>query len=91
MKMNGLYYIYQMAKFGVVQKIYSKMHPILFTNTHHDVTDLLNHGMLKNIIFLQNKSYCFVAETTFRCLICQHALHAYVLMCQCGLRADMPT
>ena len=26
---------------------YSKMHPISCTNTHHDVTDLLNHGIVK--------------------------------------------
>ena len=32
----------------VAQKIYSKMHPVLCTNTHHDVTDLVNHGMVKN-------------------------------------------
>ena len=31
----------------VVQKIYLKMHPASCTNTH-DVTDLLNHGMVKN-------------------------------------------
>ena len=31
-----------------VQKIYSEMHPASFTNTDHDVTDLLNHGMVKN-------------------------------------------
>ena len=41
------------------------MHPVLCTNTHHDVTDLVNHGMVKNtktwiswkrnIIFLWNK------------------------------------
>ena len=24
------------------------MHPVLFTNTNHDVTDLVNHGMVKN-------------------------------------------
>ena len=28
-------------------KIYSKMHPVSGTNTH-DVTDLVNHGMVKN-------------------------------------------
>ena len=49
----------------VVQKIYSKMYPVSCTNTHHDVTDLLNHGMAKitktwiswerNITFLRNK------------------------------------
>ena len=32
----------------VVQKIHLKMHPASCTNTHHDVTDLLNHGMVKN-------------------------------------------
>ena len=25
-----------------------KMHPISSTNTHHDVTDLVDHGMVKN-------------------------------------------
>ena len=41
------------------------MHPISCTNIHHDITDLVNHGMVKNtktwiswkrnIFFLQNK------------------------------------
>ena len=49
----------------VVQKIYSKIHPVSCSNNHHDVTDLVNHGMVKNtktcisternITFLQNK------------------------------------
>ena len=49
----------------VVQKIYSKLHPVSCTDIHHDVTDLVNHGMLKNtktriswewnITFQQNK------------------------------------
>ena len=26
------------------------MHPVSCTNTHHDVTDLVNHGMVKNTI-----------------------------------------
>ena len=31
-------------------KIYSKIiHPVSCTNTHHDVTDLINHGMVKNL------------------------------------------
>ena len=48
----------------MVQKIYSKMHLVSCTNTHRDVTDLVNHGMVKNtktwiswernIIFLRN-------------------------------------
>ena len=51
----------------VVQKIYSKMHLVSCTNTHGDVTDLVNHGMVKNtkiwiswewnIIFLWNKKF----------------------------------
>ena len=32
----------------VVQKIYSKMHPVSCTNTHHDVIDLVHYGMVKN-------------------------------------------
>ena len=49
----------------VVQKIYSKRHPVSSTNTHHDVTNLVNHGMVqntktwisreRNITFLWNK------------------------------------
>ena len=32
----------------LIQKVYSKIHPVLCTNSHHDVTDLVNHGMVKN-------------------------------------------
>ena len=32
----------------MVQKIYSKMYPVPSINTPHDVTDLLNHGVVKN-------------------------------------------
>ena len=49
----------------MVQEIYSKMRPVSCTNTHHDVTNLVNHGMNKNaktwisrernITFLSNK------------------------------------
>ena len=41
-----------MTKFGALMhcgsKGYSKMHPALYTNTHHDVKDLENHKMVKN-------------------------------------------
>ena len=56
----------------VVQEIYSKMHLVSCTNTDRDVTDLVNHGMVKNtkswiswewnIIFVRNKkipNLCF--------------------------------
>ena len=46
----------------MVQKIYWKIHPVTCTNTHYDVIDLVNHGMVKNtkpwicsITFLRNK------------------------------------
>ena len=32
----------------VVQKIYSNLHPASCTITHHDVTDFINHEMIKN-------------------------------------------
>ena len=32
----------------VVQKIYSKMYPVSCANTHHEVTDFVNYGMVKN-------------------------------------------
>ena len=51
---------------------YSKTQPVSCTNTHHDVTDLINHGIVKNtktwiswernITFLRNKkilNLCF--------------------------------
>ena len=48
-----------------IQKIYSKMYLVSYANTHHYVTDSVNHGMVKNtktwiswdrcIIFLWNK------------------------------------
>ena len=49
----------------MVQKIYLKMYLVSCTNTHSDVTDSVNHGMVENtktwisweqnIIFLRNK------------------------------------
>ena len=49
----------------MVQKIYSKTHPVSCAYIHHDVTDLVNQGMVKNtktwiswkwnITFLRNK------------------------------------
>ena len=67
------------------------MHLVSCTNdTHHDVIDLVNHGMVKNTktnisrtehnFSMKQKnseaapqmanirSYCFVAEVTFKCL-----------------------
>ena len=43
----------------MVQKIYSKMHHISCTNTHRDITDLVNHGMVKNtkLEYLEKGTY----------------------------------
>ena len=57
MEIIALPYIHQLVKFGdsviyskdiMVQKIYYNMHPVSCTNTHHDVTDFENHGIVKN-------------------------------------------
>ena len=62
LKVIALAYIYQLAKFGGLMSCGSKdpkMHPVSCTTTHHDITDLINHGMVKNtktcITFLQNE------------------------------------
>ena len=37
------------------------MHPVSCTNTHHDVTDLVNHGMVKKqkLEYLENRTQLF--------------------------------
>ena len=36
------------------------MHPVSCTNTHHAVTDLVNHGMVKKKLeYLENKAKLF--------------------------------
>ena len=69
----------------VVQKIYSKMHPVLCNNTHHDATDLVNHGIVKNaktwisskwsIIFLRNKKI-------FNLCLRWHILRSYCFLAE---------
>ena len=65
-----LAYIYQLTNFSWWKscglKDISNMHPVSFTNTHHDIRDLVNHRMFKNtktwtsqernITFLWNKT-----------------------------------
>ena len=52
LKIIALVYIYQLAQFGDLMswgsKDILKMHPVSCTNTHHDIIDLVNHGMVKN-------------------------------------------
>ena len=42
----------------MVQKIYSKMYLVSCTDTHHDVTDSVNYGMVEN-----TKTWYFENET----------------------------
>ena len=46
-----------MAKSGDLKiQIYSKMYPVSCTNTHHEVRDLVNHGIVsKNLNILRTK------------------------------------
>ena len=48
LKIIDLVYMCQLAKFGDLMSCGSKMHPDSCTNTHHDVTDLINHEIVKN-------------------------------------------
>ena len=47
------------------------MHPGLCSNTHHDVTDLVNHGMVKNVKleYLENgtKLFCEINKKFLTC------------------------
>ena len=57
----------------MVRKIYSKIQPVSCTNIHHDVTDLVHQGMIKNIktwitwewsiTFLRNKKILYPCLT----------------------------
>ena len=40
--------LYLLTKFGGLINCGSKMYPASYTNTHHDVTNLVNHKMVKN-------------------------------------------
>ena len=78
----------------VVQKIYSKMHLVSCTNTHRDVTDLVNHGMAKNtktwiswerkIIFRRNKT---ILNLCFR----WHILRIYRFVAEVTFNITLPS
>ena len=46
-------------------KKYSKMNPVWCTNTHHDVKDLVNHGMVKKIKAWNKKILTCASGGTF--------------------------
>ena len=71
--------------------VYSKMHPVWCTNTHH-VTDLVNHGMFKNakiwitwkrnITFPQNKKILNLCFTW-------HILRSYSFVVEVAFKANL--
>ena len=62
-------------------KTHSKMHPASSTNTHHDVTDLGNHGMVKNtktwISWERNETFLRNKKNLSLCLR-WHILEAFI-------------
>ena len=81
----------------VVQKIYSKIYLVSCTNTHRNVTDLVNHGMVKNIktwrswepnlVFLWNKIFliCASDDTFWEVIVLQQRRP---LSTNCKVEAD---
>ena len=108
LKSIALAYIYQLAWCGdlwvVVQKVYSKMHPISCANTCY-ITDLVNHAMVKNtktwiswersITFPQNKkilrSNCFVVEVTFKKSVSVVLDYFHTRLHECRTRSTFQT
>ena len=78
----------------LVQKIYSKMHSVLCTNTHHDVTDLVNHGMVKNtktwISWKQNLISLRNKKTLDLCLRL-HILRSYSFLAEVTFNSKLET
>ena len=69
-----------MTLWVLVQKICWKIHPVSFTNTHHEFTDLLNHGIVKNtktwIFWEQNIAFLWNEKILHLCLR-WHILRSY--------------
>ena len=92
LKIIALVYIYQLAKFGDLLSCGSKDTFKKDTNTHHDVTDLLNHRMFKNtqiwiswewnIIVLQSKK---IINMCLR----WHILRSYLLLAEVTFNISM--
>ena len=68
-----LAYIYHLVKFGdlmsCISKDIFKNVPGLYTNSHHGIPDLVNHGMVKiqKIKYLENRSQHFYKIILLTC------------------------
>ena len=86
--------IYQLTKFGglVVFKRYIWMHPVSCANTHHDVTDLVNYGMVKNtktwISWERNITFLWIEKDLNLCLR-WHILSCYCFVAEVTLYHQM--
>ena len=69
-----------MTLWVVVQRVYLQMHLVSCTNTHHDVTDLVNHEMVKNrktwISWERNITFLQIKKILNQCLR-WHILRSY--------------
>ena len=87
-------YLYLSVCHVEVQKIYSKKYSALCTNTHHDITDLVNHGFVKNtktrisweqiITFLKNKKKFLICAS-------DHILKSYRLVAEVSFNVELET
>ena len=68
------------------------MHPVSCTNTHHDVTDLVNHGMVKNTktLISQERNIAFLWNKKILDLCLRwHILRSYCFVAEVTLRWKM--
>ena len=82
------------TSWAAVEKIYLEMHLVSWTNIHHDIKDLVNHGMVKNakiwiswerkIIFLWNKNF-------FNLCSRWHTLRSYRFVVEVTFKACLKT
>ena len=72
----------------MVQTIYSKMHPVSWTNTHHGVTDVVNKVWLKiqKSKYLEN-GICFTKKLKIKINLClrSHILRSYSFVAEVTL------
>ena len=78
-----------MIYWDMVKKIYSEMHPVLCTNTHYGITDLVYHGIFKNtktqIPWEQNIT--FIKQKNLNMCCGWHILRSYCFVLEVTFKA----